>query len=197
MFNFEEEPDESFENSFGSSVFDQMKDLGYETHNSMQLLGSLFIFSMLWFIRALLFYPVVKLFVCVTKKGQEYSNGLRDTIFYGEIIVISIESYIELLIAGYLNIKYQLDSTGGENFAVYVSYYCIIMCLVIMPLLSIYILTRPMSEIHDEEFETQFGGFWEGVKTRRKTDLLYWIIFMLRRGIFVGISFYLFEYPAQ
>jgi hypothetical protein len=69
IFEFEEEPEETFENSFGSSVFDQMKDLGYETHNSMQLLGSLFIFSLLWFMRSLLFFPVVKLFVFLTGKG--------------------------------------------------------------------------------------------------------------------------------
>lgn len=111
----------------------------------MQLLGSLFIFSLLWFIRTLLFFPVVKLFVYLTGKGKDYHDKLRDTLFYGEIIVISIESYIELLIAGYLNIKYKLDSTGGESFGVWVSYYCIFMCLVIMPLLSFYILSRDMS----------------------------------------------------
>ena len=154
VFEFEEDPDESFENSFGRSVFDQMKDLGYETHNSMSLLGSLFIFTVIYFMRVMLFYPVVKLFVKITKKGEQYCNQLRDTLFYGEIITISIEAYIELLIAGYLNYKYQLNSTGGEIFAVWVSYYCLFMCLVIMPILSIYILTREMDKFHDEQFET-------------------------------------------
>ena len=196
VFEFDDEPEEVFEESFGSKVFDQMKDLGYETHNSMQLLGSLFIFSLLWFVRSLLFFPVVKLFVRLTKKGQQYHDKLRDTLFYGEIIIISVESYIELLIAGYLNVKYNLNTTGGELFALWVSYYCLFMCLAVMPILSVWILTRDISEFSDEEFETQFGSFWDGVKKRNKAELAYWAIFMLRRGIFVGISFFMFEYPG-
>ena len=141
-----------------------MKDLGYETHNSMSLLGSLFLFTMLYFMRVMLFYPVVKLFVKITKIGEQYFNELRDTLFYGEIIVISIEAYIELLIAGYVNYRYQLDSTGGEKFAVWVSYYCLFMCLVIMPFFSIYILTREMDSFHDEQFQIRYGAFWEGVR---------------------------------
>jgi hypothetical protein len=169
-----------------------MRDLGYETHNSVRLLGSLFIFSAFYFLRVMLFYPIVKLYVRMRNKGIEYKQKLRDQLFYGELILISIESYIELLIAGYLNVKYKLNSTGGERMAIWVSYYCLIMCLVAMPLLSIYILTRDIELFHDERFEIKFGAFWEGIRKDSKAELGYNAVFMFRRAVFVGISFLLF-----
>ena len=65
--------------------------------------------------------------------------------------------------------RYSLDSTGGEIFAVWVSYYCLLMCLVIMPILSIYVLTRDMKDFEkDPEFETEYGMFWDGLRKHNK-----------------------------
>ena len=144
IFEFEEEIDEEFENEFKSSVFDQMHDLGYETHNSMRLLGSLFVFMCIYLLRALCYYPAVKWYAKRMKKDDAYSQELGNSLFYGEIITISVESYIELLIAGYLNSKYQLNSTMGERFSVWISFICIAICLFVLPALSVYILTRPV-----------------------------------------------------
>jgi len=59
VLNFDDEPNDDFMAEFDTSVFDQMKDLGYESHNSLRLLGSLFIFALLYYVRLLLLYPVV------------------------------------------------------------------------------------------------------------------------------------------
>lgn len=59
--------------------------------------------------------------------------------------MISIESYMELLIAGYLNFSFKLNSTFGEVFAGYVSYYCLILALIVLPLVMLFIASRKMS----------------------------------------------------
>ena len=50
VLNFDDDLNEEFLEKFDTSVFDQMKDLGYESHNSLRLLGSLFIFALLYFL---------------------------------------------------------------------------------------------------------------------------------------------------
>ena len=62
---------------FDISVFDQMKDLGYESHNSLRLLGSLFIFALLYYVRVLLLFPVVLSMVKLFKVGRVYASDLR------------------------------------------------------------------------------------------------------------------------
>ena len=91
-------------------------------------------------------------------------QNLSDSLFYGEIITISVESYLELLIAGYINISNRLESPFGEKVAVWVSFYCLLMGLAILPVLSIYILTRDKETIKSASFGVKYGAFFDGVK---------------------------------
>jgi ABC-type sulfate transport system permease subunit len=94
-----------------------MKDLGYESHNSLQLLGSLFIFAVLYYVRVIFFYPLVLIFNKLFKKGEVYLRSLRNQLFFSEIIIINLEAFLELLVAGYINYIFPLNSTDGEIFA--------------------------------------------------------------------------------
>jgi hypothetical protein len=197
IFKFDENPEESFGDEFEMKVFDQMKDLGYETHNSVRLLGSLLIFKVLWLVRVFIYYPIVKLYVKITKKGGKYLKSLSDTLFYGEVIIISIESFIEFLIAGYLNQRYQLFTAYGETFAVFTSYYCLLLCCIVLPLVMIFILRQEPEKFSDPTFQTKYGALWDGIKMHNKPSIAFNGIFMARRIIFVVICFYSEKYPAQ
>jgi hypothetical protein len=91
-----------------------MKDLGYESHNSLRLLGSLFIFAFLYYVRLLIFYPVVLSISKLWKVGVKYKQDLKHSLFFNEFIVLNLEAYMELLISGYINYMFPLGSTNGE-----------------------------------------------------------------------------------
>jgi hypothetical protein len=59
LFNFDEPAQEIIK----YRILDQMKDLGYENHNSIQNMGSLGLLCYIYLIRVALFYTVVKLSV--------------------------------------------------------------------------------------------------------------------------------------
>ena len=50
----------------------------------------------------------MSLFIVFSKKFVPYYHSLVKTLFFGEIILISLEAYIEFLIAGYMNYLFQL-----------------------------------------------------------------------------------------
>ena len=114
FLDFDDEPNDEFMAEFDTSVFDQMKDLGYESHNSLRLLGSLFIFAFLYYVRLLIFYPVVLSIAKLWKVGVKYERDLRHSLFFNEFIVLNLEAYMELLISGYINYMFPLGSTNGE-----------------------------------------------------------------------------------
>ena len=93
-----------------------MQDLGYDSNNCLQLLGSLFIFAVIYFMRVIILYPFVLTLIKLFNVGKGYAKTLKNDLFYGEIIVINLEAYMELLIAGYINYSFPLNSTDGEIF---------------------------------------------------------------------------------
>ena len=93
-----------------------MQDLGYDSNNCLQLLGSLFIFAVIYFMRVIILYPFVLTLIKLFNVGKGYAKTLKNDLFFGEIIVINLEAYMELLIAGYINYSFPLNSTDGEIF---------------------------------------------------------------------------------
>jgi hypothetical protein len=116
VLTFDENPDENFQHKFDISVFDQMKDLGYESHNSLRLLGSMFIFAMFYYIKVFFLYPFLILTSRYFGVGRSLRASLKKSLFFNEIIVINLEAYLELLIAGYINLRFRLETTSGELF---------------------------------------------------------------------------------
>lgn len=117
-----------------------MQDLGYDSNNSLQLLGSLFIMAVFYFMRVLIYYPVILCVIRLFKVGKNYGRTLKEQLFFGEIIMINIEAYMELLISGYINYSFPLNTTDGEKLGLYVSWYAFATCLLLMPCANIWVL---------------------------------------------------------
>lgn len=173
-----------------------MKDLGYGSHNSILNLGTLALLSVLYYIRLMFYLFVVKPFVYFTKKGGAYMSKLGDCLFYGELLFLTMEAYLEFLIAGYLNLSEPLGTTDGEIGADVLAWYVVMLCLIIIPLLFIYILSRPLEVINKKKFYKKWDGLYEGIKTKEKSTIFFYPVFCVRRIIFCGTAFYMWSTPA-
>ena len=115
--------------------------MGYETHNSILNLGSVFLIVLLYFI--LLFLMVLLLvYNKKTGKGGKCLNYFKLKLIFGFIISATLEPYLEFLISGYLNLMQPLDSENGEVFAVYTGFVIIFVSIVILPTILIYVISR-------------------------------------------------------
>jgi hypothetical protein len=171
-----------------------MRNLGYENHSCLSNLGSLAIVTMFYFVKLILFATVLQVFVKFGKlvKLNEY---LKKHLLFNELILISLGSYFELLISGYLNYLEPLYTYSGDIISVYLSYYCLVMTIILLPLSFIYLLTREVQNINNPYFLNSYGGLCEGVSIRDKWSLSYIPIYCLRRFIFCLIAFGLEKYP--
>ena len=174
-----------------------MQDLGYDSNNSLQILGSLFIFALIYFMRVIILYPFVLAVIKLFKVGSDYRKELKKSLFFGEIIVINLEAYMELIIAGFINYSFPLNSTDGEIFGLYVSWYAFITCLFIMPCANIWVLYQNLETIKSHQFHTNWGGFYEDIKTTSFGTIFYNSLFMIRRIIYCSICFFSSSYPGM
>jgi hypothetical protein len=76
--------------------------LGYETHNSVLNLGSIGIFSFLYFVKIVLLLLPLKLFGRFKLANTLYKKLLSFMIF-SEILELNFDGYFEIMIAGILS----------------------------------------------------------------------------------------------
>ena len=82
-----------------------MRDIGYESHSSIKNLGSLSIFTALYFAK-LGFIGVMWVFKRFSLLGEKprflkIYNKLCENAFFSEILAILLDAYFEFLISGY------------------------------------------------------------------------------------------------
>ena len=120
---------------------DQWIDLGYENHNALLNLGSLAIFTYIYFLRVILYFGLTA-YVKYSSREVSYWQRLKDSLFYGEILSILLEAYFEFLISGYLQMKAPLNTSDGEYVGVITAAVALFLILIVVPVLFAYILTR-------------------------------------------------------
>ena len=82
-----------------------MRDIGYESHSSIKNLGSLSIFTAIYFAKVALIIVlwVPKRFgnLGTNPKFLKFYNHLCKSAFFSEILAILLDAYFEFLISGY------------------------------------------------------------------------------------------------
>ena len=85
---------------------------------------------------------------------------------------------------------------SGEKVAVYFGNASIVMAIVLIPIGFIYMLSQGQEKIESEEFKLKYGGLYEGIRTNSKPALYYFLLFVIRRILFLVIAFFMYEYPT-
>jgi hypothetical protein len=114
---------------------DQMADLGYQTHNSILNLKTIFFLMALYFLRVFLILILFIRFELTGKKPGLYDGEMK-RLFFSEILTLSLEGYMELVISGYLQSKkdYLYNSIYGETISVICGYFCLTQAFVVLPI---------------------------------------------------------------
>ena len=123
LFTFAED-----QNVLDKELFtDQMADLGYQTHNSILNLKTMFFMMAFYFLRVIFFFSMF-----LISKATGYKSGFYKAeskrIFFNDILILSLEGYFEMVIAGYLQYKkdFLYNSVYGESISVICGYFCLI-----------------------------------------------------------------------
>ena len=130
--------------------------MGYETHNSLLNLGSIFIFGCIYALRILIFLAL-KLVSKISKKKFKYTKKLKDQLFWSEGLSIFLETFFELVISGYFSTTARIVTSNGEIIGYIVGIGCLVIALVLLPLLLIYVQTMPVSKYSSTDFKTSIG----------------------------------------
>lgn len=112
-------------------------------------------------------------------------------LFWIEILALMIEAEFEMLISGYLQMKHPVYTTWGEMFSTFLAGFGLFVALVCFPAAIIYVSRQEVEVLSKLFFFMKWGPIYEGLKTESKWTLAYYLIYILRRILFVFIVFFI------
>jgi hypothetical protein len=168
-----------------------MKDLGYDSYNSIIILGSMGIFTIFYFLK-LIMILILKPFKF--PKVVKFRNWLNNGIFFQEIIKLILEGYIEFLIAHYLNMHLLISSTVGDFFTIIFSFSTMFLCYIFVPGAIIYVIIEDVEVLNELDFKKRWGALYDEAKPT-VSGRLFTLFFIMRRALFLGSCFFMMNSP--
>ena len=107
---------------------------------------------------------------------------------------------MEWCLAGYLqwsNLDVDRNKYYGERMSSVLGNVSIFVACIFIPGIFIYMLTRPIEQLMDNQFETKYGELYAGLRTDSKWTVSYYFVFIIRRLSFLALAFYGYSKPAQ
>ena len=103
--------------------------------------------------------------------------------------------YFEILIAGYLNLRFPIDTKSGEKSGKYVALGYMGICLIALPFVWVLAIRRSVKNLNTRRFQSRFGALFDDINKKNKWKMMYYLIFIIRRAIFCVIAFNMEAFP--
>ena len=133
---------------------------------------------------------ILKMLIKVTDEkfiNKQIYQKLLKGLFFNSILSITMESFLEQIIYGFLNIYYRDKSTNGEILGLIFAFICIFSVFFLLNSLIWSLFFKNEIQLTSEEFQERWGALHEFLNTKKLNSRFYNLIFLVRRIIFVVI----------
>jgi hypothetical protein len=145
------------------------------------------------FVFMVLVYPLSK----VSKEAKRLYARMKIDLFWGDLLVIFTEGYIEFLVASFIVIGAPDESNHKGFFTVTFGIFCLSMTMVLLPLALIVLLARKsLEDFRGRNLKTRWGHLFYLSKHKLKLDLAFILLYFFRRILLVCFAFSMILQPG-
>ena len=146
----------------------QIRDLGYDSFNVFLNLGTLSLLIGVYFAKFGFVFIFLKPISVIFKSLRPKYIKLRDDLFFGDILHIFKEGYMEFLISTLMLILFApKESIDDKPYMVVLAYICLAITVILIPSISIWILSKKnLESISTPKFTRRWGVLIDGVNTK-------------------------------
>ena len=120
---------------------------------------------------------------------SKFYTFLKKRNLINVFLIIFIEGYLEILISSCLNYFLHFEKTWGDRFSLYVSYFGLVWCLIILPISLIGICFLSVERLDSPYAKAHYGGLYDGLRYWRRNAILNNFLYIVRRCIFIQLMF--------
>jgi hypothetical protein len=173
-----------------ANILDQMKNIGYTSNNCALNLGTIY-FLVIFYLMQLTLTLIIAIYNKFTGKGGKILRKLTKQLFFSEILIMSIEGFIEIYISGYIQVTQPLYTTFGESHSVYLGYSLLIIGMFFMPSSLIWTFIQDRPTLETPEFKAMWGQCYAEVSLRNNWSRAFYLIHIGRRFLFITIGIFI------
>ena len=117
---------------------------------------------------------------------NKFYEKIKQNMFFNEILIIIIEGYIEFLFAGILIFQVPENNQDNNIVLIGIGSLYLIVCIVVIPIIFIWILHQKLEFLKSEEFEKRWGALIENIRLNCKINVTNYLFFCMRRILFIS-----------
>ena len=159
------------EDKKASETDERFQEYGFE---SAYVIAQEILFYTILAVSFVIFVVVLTLvlFLCLSKEKKTKLKTKLRTSFRGFVIRILMEFYVPLFISLFLNIKFfNFNSIFGLCSFSLAFLMTVVLCFIPVYYTRVLVLNR--HRLEEEDFKTQYGAFYEGLKLDRLSSILF------------------------
>lgn len=139
----------------------QLEELGYETSNFMMNTSTIAILMLIYTVK-LLIYGLLRLLVCCFPccEGEWLRwtiNGMHSSLFFADLIVLTVESYMEFMIAGYLTLRQPHFEKLGDKLSYGYASLAVSLALLFLPIILAKIWKKKFQVLQSDRYQGVVG----------------------------------------
>ena len=120
---------------------------------------------------------------------------IKGELFFGMLLEVTLEGYLEFAINGYVNLTNFSIKFLGDIFGLTMSCFCVFMDAIFLPFVILWInIFKNKYDLRKKSFKERWGVIYEGYKYNNKYKRLYTLYFVARRMLFVALGFIIQNY---
>jgi hypothetical protein len=167
-----------------------MADLGYQSHNSIIILGSLWLFALVYVVKVVIYVMYVN---CVKntwlKNKLKFIRGWKNQLFFCFILELMIEPYFEWCIAARMNMHHMTSTYFGDRLGNFTGYFSSFIAFTLFPAILMYVDSFPLKEYSNPKFIAKWGVITQDSKNNTRFHSRYIMVLTSRRLLFLCICY--------
>ena len=170
--------------------------MGYESSNSLLNLKTVFIVVATLVIRMAI-SGFLKLIFKLSKKlcdkklriVKKIYKKVTDGLYFGAIIGLTLESYLEFLISSYLTLSHPITSTNGDIISVCFASVLASLAIIFIPIASIFMIFQNKETLEKKSVEKVWGELYFDVNVSTPAKRAFRFTHVIKALVFVLTSF--------
>ena len=151
---------------------DQIQNLGYDEYSPLRNLGTMAYITGFYFLKVLFLGVIIGPIKHYTRYGQSIFRKMYKKLFFGEILLIIVEGYLDFTLSYFIYIKFdpfKHDVLAEKNdFSESCMYIIIVLIFMITPATMLYVISQKKPVLESEDFMNRFGSLYSELKISSK-----------------------------
>ena len=162
--------------------------MGYDNHNTIQNMGSIFYFMLTAIILLILrLVLAIKTYSCFL--WTKCKTMVPVATILSSLYMVCYEGYLEIMLSCLLSYFGAIKVNTHDIIAYILAFILPIVLIIVIPAILLFVLSKTNDELESESFKLKYKKIFPNLRFHQHSAVFYSFLFVVRRLLFIVITF--------